>query len=154
MHMINAVQTKAQNKLLEVENEVQGQSIEQFDEELNDNLPEDEKKSIEEVLTAVKELSVQDLIKTSPKVLCTSGNKYIITVICMSSKYPDAIPTPDLCSTTVVDALLQIFSRLGFPSRELQTDQGTSFMSLLTTEFLNKSEFELLVLYGIPKVIL
>ncbi|GFS60565.1 hypothetical protein TNIN_419711 [Trichonephila inaurata madagascariensis] len=42
------------NKLLEVENEVQGQSIEQFDEELNDDLPEDEKKSIEEVLTAVK----------------------------------------------------------------------------------------------------
>ncbi|GFS60562.1 retrovirus-related Pol polyprotein from transposon 412 [Trichonephila inaurata madagascariensis] len=55
----------------------------------------------------------------------------------MSSKYPEAISTPDLCSTTVVDALLQIFSRLGFP-RELQTDQGTSFMSVLTTEFLDK----------------
>ncbi|GFY39926.1 SCAN box domain-containing protein [Trichonephila inaurata madagascariensis] len=49
MHMINAVQTRAQNKLLEVENEVQGQSIEHFGEELNDDLPEDEKKSIEEV---------------------------------------------------------------------------------------------------------
>ncbi|GFY44441.1 retrovirus-related Pol polyprotein from transposon 412 [Trichonephila inaurata madagascariensis] len=75
MHMINAVQTRAQNKLLEVENEVQGQSIEQFDEELNDDLPEDEKKSIEEVLTAVKELSVQYLIKTSPKVFVEEQNK-------------------------------------------------------------------------------
>ncbi|GFS38324.1 SCAN box domain-containing protein [Trichonephila inaurata madagascariensis] len=44
MDMINAVQTRAQMKLLEVENEAQGQSLEQFDEELNDNVSEDEKK--------------------------------------------------------------------------------------------------------------
>ncbi|GFY62182.1 SCAN box domain-containing protein [Trichonephila inaurata madagascariensis] len=31
MHMINAVQTRAQRKLLEMENEIQSQSIEQFD---------------------------------------------------------------------------------------------------------------------------
>ncbi|GFV39284.1 retrovirus-related Pol polyprotein from transposon 297 [Trichonephila clavipes] len=55
----------------------------------------------------------------------------------MSSKYPDAIPVANLCSTTVVYALLQILSRMGFP-RELQTDQGTSFMSALTTEFLER----------------
>ncbi|GFX25136.1 retrovirus-related Pol polyprotein from transposon 412 [Trichonephila clavipes] len=55
----------------------------------------------------------------------------------MSSRYPDAIPVANLCSTTVVNALLQIFSRIGFP-RELQTDQGTSFMSALTTEFLER----------------
>ncbi|GFT30727.1 retrovirus-related Pol polyprotein from transposon 17.6 [Trichonephila clavipes] len=55
----------------------------------------------------------------------------------MSSRYPDAIPVANLCSTTVINALLQIFSRMGFP-RELQTDQGTSFMSALTTEFLER----------------
>ncbi|GFV11042.1 retrovirus-related Pol polyprotein from transposon 412 [Trichonephila clavipes] len=55
----------------------------------------------------------------------------------MSSRYPDAIPVANLCSTTVVNALLQIFSRMGFP-RELQTDQGTSFMSALTTEVLER----------------
>ncbi|GBN41645.1 hypothetical protein AVEN_239133-1 [Araneus ventricosus] len=55
----------------------------------------------------------------------------------MSSKYPDAIPVANLCSMTIVNALLHIFSRMGFP-RELQTDQGTSFMSALTTEFLEK----------------
>ncbi|GFY46001.1 retrovirus-related Pol polyprotein from transposon 412 [Trichonephila inaurata madagascariensis] len=75
MHMINVMQTRAQKKLLEVENEVQGQSIEQFDEELNDDLSEDEKKSIEEVLPVVKELSVQDLIKTSPKVFVEEQHK-------------------------------------------------------------------------------
>ncbi|GFR06075.1 hypothetical protein TNCT_32031 [Trichonephila clavata] len=67
MHMINAVQTRAQKKLLEAENDVQGQSIERFDEELIDNISEDETKSIEEVLPVVKEL-VQNLIKTSPTV--------------------------------------------------------------------------------------
>ncbi|GFY67618.1 retrovirus-related Pol polyprotein from transposon 412 [Trichonephila inaurata madagascariensis] len=75
MHMINAVQTRAQKKLLEVENEIQGQSIEQFDEELNDDLSEDEKKTIEEVLPVVKELSVQDLIKTSTKVFGEEQHK-------------------------------------------------------------------------------
>ncbi|GFU82941.1 retrovirus-related Pol polyprotein from transposon 412 [Trichonephila clavipes] len=55
----------------------------------------------------------------------------------MSSRYPDAIPVANLCSTTVVNALLQIFSRMVFP-RDLQTDQGTSFMSALTTEFLER----------------
>ncbi|GFW47779.1 retrovirus-related Pol polyprotein from transposon 412 [Trichonephila clavipes] len=55
----------------------------------------------------------------------------------MSSRYPDAIPVANLCSTTVVNALLQIFSRMGFP-RELQTDQGTPFMSALTTKFLER----------------
>ncbi|GFT11930.1 retrovirus-related Pol polyprotein from transposon 412 [Trichonephila clavipes] len=55
----------------------------------------------------------------------------------MSSRYPDAIPVANLCSATVVNSLLQIFSRMGFP-RELQTDQGTSFMSALTTEFLER----------------
>ncbi|GFU72764.1 retrovirus-related Pol polyprotein from transposon 297 [Trichonephila clavipes] len=33
----------------------------------------------------------------------------------MSSKYPDAVPMPDIASTTVVEALFQIFSRMGFP---------------------------------------
>ncbi|GFY53240.1 transposon Ty3-I Gag-Pol polyprotein [Trichonephila inaurata madagascariensis] len=75
MHMINAMQTRAQKKLLEVENEIQGQSIEQFDEELNDDLSEDEKKTIEEVLPVVKELSVQDLIKMSPKVFVVEQHK-------------------------------------------------------------------------------
>ncbi|GFT31136.1 retrovirus-related Pol polyprotein from transposon 412 [Trichonephila clavipes] len=53
------------------------------------------------------------------------------------TKTKDAIPVANLCSTTVINALLQIFSRMGFP-RELQTDQGTSFMSALTTEFLER----------------
>ncbi|GFW96374.1 integrase catalytic domain-containing protein [Trichonephila clavipes] len=43
--------------------------------------------------------------------------------------------TLSLNNDSVVNALLEIFSRMGFP-RELQTDQSASFMNALTTEFL------------------
>ncbi|GFS97460.1 retrovirus-related Pol polyprotein from transposon 17.6 [Trichonephila clavipes] len=69
--------------------------------------------------------------------ISTEGNKYLITVMCLASKYPDAIPVPDITSKSLVNALLQVFSRMGFP-REIQTDQGTSFMSRLTVEFFNR----------------
>ncbi|GFV03815.1 retrovirus-related Pol polyprotein from transposon 297 [Trichonephila clavipes] len=64
----------------------------------------------------------------------------LITAICMSSKFPEAIPVSDISSVSVTDALLNIFSRMGFP-REIQCDQGTSFTSALTTEFLKDSEY-------------
>ncbi|GFU37084.1 retrovirus-related Pol polyprotein from transposon 412 [Trichonephila clavipes] len=69
--------------------------------------------------------------------ISTEGNKYLITVMCLASKYPDAIPVPDITSKSVVNALLQVLSRMGFP-REIQTDQRTSFMSRLTVEFFNR----------------
>ncbi|GFV95591.1 retrovirus-related Pol polyprotein from transposon 412 [Trichonephila clavipes] len=72
-----------------------------------------------------------------PMPISTEGNKYLITVMCLASRYPDAIPVPDITSKSVVNALLKVFSRMGFP-REIQTDQGTSFMSRLTVEFFNR----------------
>ncbi|GFV87097.1 retrovirus-related Pol polyprotein from transposon 17.6 [Trichonephila clavipes] len=72
-----------------------------------------------------------------PIPISTEENKYLITVMCLTSKYPDAIPGPDIASKSVVNALLQVFSWMGFP-REIQTDQGTSFMSRLTVEFFNR----------------
>ncbi|GBL87960.1 hypothetical protein AVEN_192114-1 [Araneus ventricosus] len=68
-------------------------------------------------------------LKTSSK-----GRNCLLTAICMSSKYPDAIPVTDISSVSVTYALLEIFSRMGFP-REVQCDLGTSFTSHLTTEF-------------------
>ena len=41
------------------------------------------------------------------------GNKYILTAICMASKYLEAIPLPDTKSATVIDGLILIFDRLG-----------------------------------------
>ncbi|GBM51196.1 Retrovirus-related Pol polyprotein from transposon 17.6 [Araneus ventricosus] len=55
----------------------------------------------------------------------------------MSSKYPEAIPVADINSVSVINALLEVFSRMGFP-REIQCDLGTSFTSHLTTEFFER----------------
>ncbi|KAG8189870.1 hypothetical protein JTE90_023377 [Oedothorax gibbosus] len=72
-----------------------------------------------------------------PLPVTPSGKRYLLTAMCLSSKYPDAVPVEDITSVTVVDALLQIFSRMGFP-KVLQLDQGSSFTSALSTTFLEK----------------
>ncbi|GFU28480.1 retrovirus-related Pol polyprotein from transposon 412 [Trichonephila clavipes] len=100
--------------------------------------PQDKKKAPLKIVPVITEIFTKINIDASgPLPMTPSGNKYIITALCMSSRYPDVIPVANLCSTTVINVLLQIFSRMGFP-RELQTDQGTSFMSALTTEFLER----------------
>ncbi|GBO17352.1 Retrovirus-related Pol polyprotein from transposon 412 [Araneus ventricosus] len=65
------------------------------------------------------------------------GNRYLITAICLTSKYPEAIPVADINSVSVTDALLNIFSGIRFP-QEVQTDQGTSFTSALTSKFFER----------------
>ncbi|GFW66644.1 retrovirus-related Pol polyprotein from transposon 412 [Trichonephila clavipes] len=100
--------------------------------------PQEKKKAPLKIVPVITEIFTKiNIDAIGPLRMTPSGNKYIITALCMSSRCPDAIPVPNLCSTTVVNTLLQIFSRMGFP-RELQTDQDTSFMSALTTEFLER----------------
>ncbi|GFV17162.1 retrovirus-related Pol polyprotein from transposon 412, partial [Trichonephila clavipes] len=67
----------------------------------------------------------------------SKGNRYLTTPFACSSKFPEAIPVSDISSVSVTDALLNIFSRMGF-SREIQCDQGTSFTSALTTELFER----------------
>ncbi|EEC15882.1 polyprotein of retroviral origin, putative, partial [Ixodes scapularis] len=66
-----------------------------------------------------------------------SGYRYILTMICPATKFPEAVPLKELNSVGIVDGLLSVFSRVGFPA-ELQSDQGSVFTSALTTTFLQK----------------
>ncbi|GFR07066.1 retrovirus-related Pol polyprotein from transposon 297 [Trichonephila clavata] len=84
----------------------------------------------------------EEFIKTNvnacePMPTSTEGNKEIITIRSLASKYPDAIPVPDKTSKSVIHALLQVFGRMGFP-RKIYSDKGKSIMSLLTVEFFKK----------------
>lgn len=63
--------------------------------------------------------------------------KYLLTMVCPATKFPEAVPLRDATSVEVVDALLSIFARVGFPS-EIQSDLGSVFTSALTTDFLQK----------------
>lgn len=72
-----------------------------------------------------------------PLPITESGYKYILTMICPATKFPEAVPLKGLTSAEIVDALLTVFARVGFPA-ELQSDQGSVFTSALTTTFLER----------------
>ncbi|CAM5152957.1 unnamed protein product [Natator depressus] len=59
-----------------------------------------------------------------------SGKKYILVVVDFATRYPEAVPLASIEADTVADALLTIFSRVGFP-KEVLTDQGSNFMLAL-----------------------
>lgn len=78
---------------------------------------------------------VVDIVGPLP--VTKSGYKYLLTMVCPATKFPEAMPLRCLASAEIVDALLLIFSRVGFPS-EIQSDLGSVFTSELTTTFLNR----------------
>lgn len=58
------------------------------------------------------------------------GNKYILTLMDFTTRYPEAIPLRKIDASTVADVLCEVFTRLGIPD-EILTDQGTNFLSNL-----------------------
>lgn len=78
---------------------------------------------------------VTDLVGPLPAT--KEGLKYLLTMVCPATKFPEAEPLSGPTSVEVVDALLSIFARVGFQS-EIQSDLGSVFTSALTTTFLQK----------------
>ena len=70
-----------------------------------------------------------DLVGPIPK--SVSGYRYILTMMDMFSKYPEAIALKRVDNESVLEAMLEVFSRHGIPETIL-TDQGSVFMSRLT----------------------
>ncbi|GFS56332.1 retrovirus-related Pol polyprotein from transposon 297 [Trichonephila clavipes] len=100
--------------------------------------PRDKAKAPLKLVPILSEVSSKiNIDAVGPLPVSTKQNRYLITSICVASKYPEAIPVESITSPNVIDALLSIFSRIGFP-REIQSDLGTSFTSELTTTFFNK----------------
>ncbi|GFU55691.1 retrovirus-related Pol polyprotein from transposon 412 [Trichonephila clavipes] len=66
----------------------------------------DQKKAPMQLVPVISEVfSKLNVDAVGPLPTTPTGNKYLLTVMCMSSKYPDAVPMPDIASTTVVEAL-------------------------------------------------
>lgn len=72
-----------------------------------------------------------------PLPVTESGYKYILTMLCPATKFPEAVPLKELSSSEIVDGLLSVFSQIGFPA-EIQSDHGSVFTSALTTTFLER----------------
>lgn len=52
----------------------------------------------------------------------TRGNRYILTMVDYGTRWPEAVALKDISTITVAEALLDIFSRIGFP-QEILRDQ-------------------------------
>ncbi len=65
-----------------------------------------------------------DLVGPLPK--GKGGNRYILTYVCLATKWPEAVPLRSITAKAVVDGLWSIFSRTSIPERIL-TDQGSQF---------------------------
>ncbi|KAF8773121.1 Retrovirus-related Pol polyprotein like [Argiope bruennichi] len=100
--------------------------------------PNDKKRAPMNLVPIIKEVFGKiNVDAVGPLPIAASGKRYLITAMCLASKYPDAVSVSDITSMSIVGALLQIFSRMGFP-KEIRYYQGTSFMSELTTEFFER----------------
>ena len=57
-----------------------------------------------------------------------SGCEYILTIMCSTTRFPEAIPLSNIKARTLSKALVKLFTLFGLPE-EVQSDQGSNFMS-------------------------
>ena len=63
----------------------------------------------------------------------SKGNRWILTLVDFSTRYPEAVALAKTDTETVAEALLSIFSRVGFPT-EILSDNGPQFVSNVMNE--------------------
>ena len=61
------------------------------------------------------------------------GHRYILTMVDMPTRYPEAMAIRDIDSVTVAETLIKMFSDVGFPA-EMLSDGGTQFTSDMMKE--------------------
>ena len=54
--------------------------------------------------------------------------EYLLTMMCASTRFPEAIPMRNITTKSVVKALVKFFTLVGLP-RWVQSDQGSNFTS-------------------------
>ena len=62
-----------------------------------------------------------------------SGHRYILTVMCLGTRYPYCVPLKRVDSESVAEGLMDVISHTGIP-KELLSDQGSVFMGRVTTQ--------------------
>ncbi|XP_077993259.1 uncharacterized protein LOC144447231 [Glandiceps talaboti] len=70
-----------------------------------------------------------------------SGNEYLLTIMCASTRFPEAIPLRSINAQRIVKALTKFFTLVGLP-KSVQSDQGSNFMSNLFQQVLHQLGIE------------
>ena len=65
------------------------------------------------------------------------GNQYLLTIMCASTRFPEAIPLRNTKTKTIVQALTKYFTLFGLP-KSIQSDQGSNFMSGLFQQVMHE----------------
>ena len=74
---------------------------------------------------------IVDCVGPMPKT--KKGHQYLLTIMCTTTRYPEAIPLRNLRSQGIVKALLSVFTKYGIPQIG-QSDIGTNFTADLFSE--------------------
>ena len=61
------------------------------------------------------------------------GFKYLLTIMCSCTRYPEAIPLRTISSKCIISSLVDFFTKFGMP-KVIQSDQGSNFTSKLFKE--------------------
>ena len=69
---------------------------------------------------------IVDCVGPLPKT--RTGNQYLLTMMCASTRFPEAIPLRNIKAEKIVKALVKFFTFVGLP-KVVQSDQGSNFMS-------------------------
>ena len=65
--------------------------------------------------------------------MSSRGHRYVLTIIDLSTRYPEAIPLKGISTEEVAEALFGVYCRMGAPQR-IHTDRGSQFTSDLMAE--------------------
>ena len=66
-----------------------------------------------------------------------SGNEYSLTIVCVSTRFPEAIHLQKINARNIIKELIKFFTRLGLPK-----DQGSNFMSGVFQQVLHELGIE------------
>lgn len=64
-----------------------------------------------------------------------SGNQFLLTLMCINTRFPEAIPLRKITTASVTKALIKFFTTFDLP-KIVQTDQGTNFLSKVSKQAL------------------
>jgi hypothetical protein len=66
-----------------------------------------------------------------------SGNCYLLTMMCVATRFPEAIPLRKINAQSIVKAITKFFTVFGLP-KEIQSDQGSNFMSRIFQQVMDQ----------------
>ena len=96
------------------------------------------------IISQLFETIAFDLVGHVPK--GKDGARFILTAICMATRWPDAIALRSITAKCVAVVIVEIFGRMGLPYQVL-TDRGTQFTGALTEQLYSMLGINHIMLY-------